>query len=1527
MKKRRIKALLCGLVLTSMLSSSVLPAWATTVGNEQAVTVTATELTAGLLAHYDFEEAVDTSVPNKQSAENYTATLEGSNTSIAEDELFGKVLKFTDGTDGYMKIPQIMNASSTSYSISLWYKYDASAARAENIILLQQSSGGRTFLLLTPGNKYGTFVNQQNKYSNATIDPQQWQWVMITYDTDANKVKYYINGVLDSEQDAGTSEVNELTDLMVGKHKNSACLMRGMVDEIRVYNKVVTDEEAAAIYQEKAGAVLHQTLLEEQTAAQAIYDSGRVDASEAEAVELKTALDEAAEITAEHTYAEIQEAIEKLKAAVIGYKKAVGNTLTIDVNTVERTLEKSTIGINHRYAFNGYGSFDSTTMTMKEDFVELYKEAGFGSIRYPGGTISNLFQWKNSIGPKEERVKQIHGFYNNAGQNGIAPNFGLTEVANFAYDDEIQSEIVYVYGFGRGSAQDAADLVEYLNAPVGCNPNGGVEWARIRANNGREEPYNVRHFEIGNENQQAYGIGSDGTASQGYWLDYTGGAESAYVNGGTAHVTKQYAVRKDNWNRAVSNSDGTANQTRYMRYANPNPMTGEDGKTLVEDFEAVTKDSVHIFVNDQEWQIVESLEGQAADAEVVTVDYRDGSFTFGNGTNGKIPENGATITVSYSVQRDGFVQLSQAMRAVTDEINTYNEANNIDRRVECYLYSSFETTGFINKMAEGGYDDLWDGFTIHPYSNTPSGSGTEFYDSAMLLAEQNGIGKVQKFVDMLPEGKVPVISEYGIFRSTNPLVRSQTHAIYIAKVMMEYVRFNSPYIQKHCLIDWYSAGGDSLGPTQQAVIQAVAQQGADTVTGEGEYRFFSTPSAKVFEMLKDGMGTEVVASSFSEEDKLPNGTQAVSALASKDEAGNLYLNIVNTDREDSRRITIDVEGVDNTGAAVVVSNLVAPGYDAENTLDNPDNVRIVTESRTNETAQVEVTIAPHTFTVVKIEAPKVQVTVPSAPQEFLAEAGDGQVTLSWTAPAQNGGAAITGYEVSCDNGSTWTAASGETGHSFTGLENGKEYTLKVRALNEAGAGAEAVATATPQATVLPVAATPVISPAGGSFTQAQTVEITSETEGAAIYYTLDGEDPTEESTVYNAPITVEQSLTLKAIAIKEGMTVSEVASVSFVIQPEEEPEKETVKTPTFSVKAGTYDKVQNVALTSATEGATIYYTTDGKAPTISSTKYSKAITVDKSMTIKAIAVKEGMDNSAVAQAIYVIQLPDSPDSVKETVKTPAFSVKAGTYNKAQSVTLTSATEGVAIYYTTDGKTPTTNSTRYSKAITVDKTMTIKAIAVKSGMNNSAVATAAYTIKMEVKDKEWIFTDVEQNNSWKHQGVKYVYNKDIMGAVGASTEFQPDRPLSRSMFATVLYRMAGAPTVAYKAQFSDVPAGKWYSDAIIWAYQNKIVSGLGDGSFGIDQNITREQIAKMLYEYANVCKYDTSAIKSLSDFTDEKEVSGWAVKYMQWATAVEMITGKPNDEAKTSFRMDPKGEATRAECAAMLMRFENKYVGR
>ncbi|MCI6553779.1 MAG: S-layer homology domain-containing protein [Lachnospiraceae bacterium] len=192
-----------------------------------------------------------------------------------------------------------------------------------------------------------------------------------------------------------------------------------------------------------------------------------------------------------------------------------------------------------------------------------------------------------------------------------------------------------------------------------------------------------------------------------------------------------------------------------------------------------------------------------------------------------------------------------------------------------------------------------------------------------------------------------------------------------------------------------------------------------------------------------------------------------------------------------------------------------------------------------------------------------------------------------------------------------------------------------------------------------------------------------------------------------------------------------------------------------------------------------------------------------------------------------------------------------------------------------------------------------------------------------EEKLFPFTDLTQTpGSWKFESVKYVYNHDIMKGISGTNLFQPDHPLTRAMFATVLYRMAGEPETDFQDAFTDVSAGKWYSDAVIWANGRGIVSGFTDGSYGINKNITREQIAKMLNEYARVYGYNVSEVKNLSEFTDAARISGWAVDYMRWAAAVEMITGKPNGDG--SYRLDPKGEATRAECAAMLMRFENRY---
>ena len=241
--------------------------------------------------------------------------------------------------------------------------------------------------------------------------------------------------------------------------------------------------------------------------------------------------------------------------------------------------------------------------------------------------------------------------------------------------------------------------------------------------------------------------------------------------------------------------------------------------------------------------------------------------------------------------------------------------------------------------------------------------------------------------------------------------------------------------------------------------------------------------------------------------------------------------------------------------------------------------------------------------------------------------------------------------------------------------------------------------------------TPVFSVASGAVTSGTSVSITCATEGAKIYYTTDGTEPTASSTEYADAISVTEAVTLKAIAVKSGMNDSAVASASYTI-------KGTVATPAFSLASGEVDSGTTVTITCSTEGAKIYYTTDGTEPTASSTEYADAISVTTAVTLKAIAVKSGMNDSAVASASYTI---------KGTVATPEFSLVSGAVNSGTSVTITCSTDGAKIYYTTDGTKPTASSTEYTAAISVTAAVTLKAIAVKSGMNDSAVASASYTI--------------------------------------------------------------------------------------------------------------------------------------------------------------------------------------------------------
>ena len=293
------------------------------------------------------------------------------------------------------------------------------------------------------------------------------------------------------------------------------------------------------------------------------------------------------------------------------------------------------------------------------------------------------------------------------------------------------------------------------------------------------------------------------------------------------------------------------------------------------------------------------------------------------------------------------------------------------------------------------------------------------------------------------------------------------------------------------------------------------------------------------------------------------------------------------------------------------------------------------------------------------------------------------------------------------DGSTPTTASPAYGGAILVTQ-----TTTIQAMATAG-GMTNSAVASATYAILQQVATPTFSPAAGTYTLSVTVTISDSTAGAAIHYTTDGSTPTTASPVYSGPILVTQTTTIQAMAAAGGMADSAVASATYTILQQ-------VATPTFSPAAGTYTSSVIVTISDSTAGATIHYTTDGSTPTTSSPVYTGSITVAQTTTIKAMATAGGMANSAVASATYTIV---------QQVATPAFSPAAGTYTSSVTVTISDSTAGATIYYTTDGSTPTTASPVYAGSVTVTQATTVKAMAAASGMTNSAVASAPYTIRV------------------------------------------------------------------------------------------------------------------------------------------------------------------------------------------------------
>lgn len=266
-------------------------------------------------------------------------------------------------------------------------------------------------------------------------------------------------------------------------------------------------------------------------------------------------------------------------------------------------------------------------------------------------------------------------------------------------------------------------------------------------------------------------------------------------------------------------------------------------------------------------------------------------------------------------------------------------------------------------------------------------------------------------------------------------------------------------------------------------------------------------------------------------------------------------------------------------------------------------------------------------------------------------------------------------------------------------------------------------------------------------------------------------------------------------------------------------------------------------------------------------------------------------------------------SGKTTYKVTTSAVNNGGVNASPSNAEKGATITITLSpdkgYKLDKLTVTDGSGK--TVSTVKKSDTVYTFA----MPASAVTVGVSYVKATETPSETKFNDVSAND-WFASAVDYVTGKGMMNGTADNT-FSPKANTTRGMVVTVLYRLENQPSTS-AASFTDVASGAYYANAVAWANANGIVSGYGSGKFGPNDKVTREQLAAILYRYAQYKKYDVSGANSLDGYTDVQSVSSYAVPALQWANAAGVVTGK------SGSKLDPKGNATRAEVAAMLMRF-------
>ena len=591
-----------------------------------------------------------------------------------------------------------------------------------------------------------------------------------------------------------------------------------------------------------------------------------------------------------------------------------------------RTVHPGLFGVNHRYLYDGLGMWDPSADDVYPRFEHRFTAAGFTAMRFPGGSVANTYHWKRAIGPPSQRGLNVHGHTGEPLTNGFGPD----EFGSFVSNQGIQA--MMLANFATGTAQEAADWVEYMNAPVGTNPNGGVAWAGVRAANGHPAPYHVQTWEIGNELYQP---------GQSFWMGAGSLAKRTkkYIFGGSTSFKDQRVGKPWDHQPSAAVSDGSSDQRYQVWY----PPVRPD-----KPFE--------ITVDDGAWQRVTDISSASANAKVYELDPATGKIAFGDGVHGAIPPEGSVVRASYkSGPHDGFVDYYSAMKAADPTIQ---------------VGSCFWNGEFLSMM---GKTHPYDFVVKHIYSHMPPRGAhgvRQFHDGIMSIAGKraNEVIALRHAIHRHAgsDGRSIgiVVSEYGMSFGhrrgpTKNYLGSMDQAIYSSLELQRWMQLGVPLAGKQALM-YYKArgaphGATSLGPPEQALIGP-------------KPRYIMTAAARAYRLLTPNAGDEVVRTGVrgnpSRHIYTGKNLKMLSAVATRASNGALNLTIVNKARTWRIPAAVAVRGQPVRSA--VVKELVGPSYLSYNSYHHPRRVSIRTHKRLVKSGTMKLKVPPHSVMTVKL---------------------------------------------------------------------------------------------------------------------------------------------------------------------------------------------------------------------------------------------------------------------------------------------------------------------------------------------------------------------------------------------------------------------------------------------------------------------------------------------------------------------------------------------------------------------------------